>query len=365
MISPIFYTSLANHSSIGYTQTVKQFLLVPMPMQDQSLISFISPEAITEQRTSYHPKTFAEYKGQSELKHKLTIYTKAAALRQEPLDHLLIFGPPGLGKTTLAHIVAHEMSSNIIICSGPMMERSGDLVALLSNLNPRDILFIDEIHRMPMQVEEVLYNAMEHFRVDIIIGQGAGAKSVNLPLHPFTLIGATTKSGMISAPLRSRFGIVERIDFYPENELQEIIITAAEHLACTIDNAAALRVAQSSRGTPRIAKNILRRVRDIAQTSGETHISLEITEKTLTFLGIDIAGLCAIDRALLRAIAITYQGGPVGIETIAAMVGEDSATLETVYEPYLMRKGLLERTSRGRKIPETAHNYLRSILDLV
>lgn len=315
--------------------------------------------------TSGHPLTFADYCGQDELKRKLVIYTKAALARKEPLDHTLLFGPPGLGKTTLSTIIARALEANITICSGPTLERSGDLVALLTNLNPRDVLFIDEIHRMPSQVEEILYNAMEHFRVDIIIGQGAGAKSVNLPLSPFTLIGATTKSGMLSAPLRSRFGIIERLDFYNTSDLKTILEQAAHKLGCPLLPDAAEVLARASRGTPRIAKNVLRRVRDIAQAEGHTCIEVPIAQKALTFLGIDSDGLCKIDHAILRTIAITYEGGPVGLETIASMVGEDSATLEEVYEPYLMRQGLLERTPRGRKIPASAHARVHSQMTLI
>lgn len=314
---------------------------------------------------SGHPLTFADYCGQDDLKRKLIIYTQAALARQEPLDHTLLFGPPGLGKTTLSTIIARTLQANITICSGPMMERTGDLVALLTNLNPRDVLFIDEIHRMPSHVEEVLYNAMEHFRVDIIIGQGAGAKSVNLPLSPFTLIGATTKSGMLSAPLRSRFGIIERLDFYNTQDLQVILEHAAQKLGCPLLPEAAHVLARAARGTPRIAKNILRRVRDIAQSEGHSCIETPIAQKALHFLGIDSNGLCGIDHAILRAIAVTYGGGPVGLETIASMVGEDSATLEEVYEPYLMRQGLLERTPRGRKIPESAQARVLNQMTLI
>lgn len=315
--------------------------------------------------TAGHPTSFADYCGQDALKKKLEIYTKAARARAEPLDHTLLFGPPGLGKTTLANIIAHTLGAHITICSGPTLERTGDLVALLTNLNPRDVLFIDEIHRMPTSVEEVLYNAMEHFRVDIIIGQGASAKSVNLPLSPFTLIGATTKGGMLSAPLRSRFGIIERLDFYEVRDLQKILEHAAQQLGCPLLPEAAQTVAHASRGTPRIAKNILRRVRDIAQSEGYNHITRDMAQQALTFLGIDHDGLCALDHAILRTIAITFEGGPVGLETVASMIGEDSETIEEVYEPYLMRQGLLERTPRGRKIPATAQNRIRNQMSLV
>jgi holliday junction DNA helicase RuvB len=272
-------------------------------------------------------------------------------MRQEPLDHLLLFGPPGVGKTTLSQIMAHVMGVGIKICSGPMMERTGDLVAILSSLDPRDILFIDEIHRMPAHVEEVLYNAMEHFRVDVIIGQGAGAKSINLPINPFTLVGATTKSGMISAPLRSRFGIIERIDFYTDADLQEIILQSATFLNIRISTESALLIASCARGTPRIAKKILRRVRDFAQVQHCTAIDNSMVMQALAFLGIQDEGLTSIDIMLLQKIIENFNGGPVGLETLAALIGEDTETIEMVYEPFLLRKGYLEKTARGRQIP--------------
>jgi Holliday junction DNA helicase RuvB len=305
------------------------------------------------------PKTFDEYCGQAELKQKLHIYAQAALMRKEPLDHLLLFGPPGLGKTTLAQIMASVMGVGIKICSGPMLERTGDLVAILSGLEPRDILFIDEIHRMSTTVEEVLYSAMEQFRVDIIVGQGAGAKTVNLPLNPFTLIGATTKSGMISAPLRSRFGITERLDYYSAEELQQIILQNAVKLNLAIEPEAALLVAQAGRGTPRIAKKILRRVRDFAQVHHQNNADTSIVENSLRFLGIDENGLTKVDRLILEKIITHFHGGPVGLETIAAMVGEDADTIETVYEPFLMQQGLLEKTARGRQIPSTTLPLLK------
>jgi Holliday junction DNA helicase RuvB len=300
---------------------------------------------------SYNPKTFDEYLGQDAIKEKLGVYTTAAKMRDEPLDHLLLFGPPGLGKTTLATIMAHVMGVNIKLCSGPMMERTGDLVAILSSLDRHDILFIDEIHRMPTNVEEVLYAAMEHFRVDVIIGQGAGAKSVSLPIHPFTLVGATTKSGMISAPLRSRFGITERLDFYEPEALRDIILQNAALLQIRISPESALLMGACSRGTPRIAKKILRRVRDFAQVHNNNNATPEIVQQALDFLGLDQEGLSTIDVLLLQKMIVNFNGGPVGLETLASMIGEDADTIETVYEPYLLRLGYLEKTPRGRQIP--------------
>lgn len=315
-------------------------------------ISIIALRETPEERsTDFCPKTFDDYLGQKELKEKLHVFTQAAKMRKEPLDHLLLFGPPGVGKTTLSQIMAQVMEVGIKICSGPMMERTGDLVAILSSLQPRDILFIDEIHRMPAHVEEVLYNAMEHFRVDIIIGQGAGAKSINLPINTFTLVGATTKSGMISAPLRSRFGIIERIDFYSDQDLQEIILQSARFLNIEITRESALLIGSSARGTPRIAKKIMRRVRDFAQVRNQYCISHELVQEALNFLGIQEEGLTTVDLMLLQKMIENFNGGPVGLETIAALIGEDSETLEVVYEPFLLRKGYLEKTARGRQIP--------------
>ncbi|MGC2310751.1 MAG: Holliday junction branch migration DNA helicase RuvB [Candidatus Babeliaceae bacterium] len=304
-----------------------------------------------ESHHEFHPKTFDDYLGQKELKEKLSLYAQAARMRGEPLDHLLLFGPPGLGKTTLAQIIAAVMQVNIKICSGPTLERTGDLVAILSSLEPREVLFIDEIHRMPIPVEEVLYNAIEHFRVDVIIGQGAGAQSINLPINPFTLIGATTMTGLISAPLRSRFGISERLDFYTAEDLQAIVLQNARFLGLILAESAALIIAQAARGTPRIAKKILRRVRDLAQVNHHNQVTEDIVNQSLAFQGIEPNGLTAFDRQIIHTLIEKCQGGPVGLETLAALVGEKSSTLEEVYEPFLLRMGYLEIVSRGRQIP--------------
>jgi Holliday junction DNA helicase RuvB len=328
------------------------FTTIGFAMHDlHDIVTISLQETPEEQGLDFNPSSFDEYIGQTELKDKLKVYTQAALMRKEPLDHMLLFGPPGLGKTTLAQIMAQVMSVPIKICSGPMLERAGDVVAILSSLSKHEILFIDEIHRIPTNIEEVLYNAMEHFRVDVIIGQGAGAKSISLPISPFTLVGATTKTGMLSAPLRSRFGICERLDFYTDEDLRAIIVQNAQFLNLTISLDGALQIAKCARGTPRIAKKMLRRVRDFAQVHNANIADDDLVSQALSFLGIDDDGLSKIDNLLLRKIIELFNGGPVGLDTLSSLIGEDADTIEQVYEPYLLRQGYLEKTARGRQIP--------------
>ncbi len=311
---------------------------------------------------TFEPSSFDQYLGQKEVKEKLSLYTNASKLRNEALDHILLFGPPGLGKTTLAKVVAKELKATLKITSAPVLERSGDLVAILSNLSAQEVLFIDEIHRLPKNVEEILYSAMENFCVDMIIGQGAGAKSIRLPLNPFTLIGATTRTSLISGPLQSRFGIVERLDFYEASDLADIVKQNAEFLGIPILSEAAISIGKRARGTPRIVKRILRRVRDFAQVHKYNVIDNEVVEAALKFLGIDEEGLNKLDHKILKHIIKDFDGGPVGIETLAAMTGEDKETLEDVCEPYLIRLGLLQKTTRGRQIPAKKIYSLRKKL---
>jgi len=323
------------------------------------------PELLTLQETiedkilSFEPTSFDQYLGQKVIKEKLKVFVKAAKMRGEALDHLLLFGPPGLGKTTLAKVMAKELDVPIKITSAPILERAGDLVAILSGLGPREILFIDEIHRLPKNVEEILYSAMENFCVDVIIGQGAGAQSIRLPLNPFTLIGATTKTSLISGPLQTRFGIVERLDFYEPDELCAIVMQNALFYAIKIHEQAALCIGKRARGTPRIVKRILRRVRDFAQVQEKECVDIDVVNEALTFLGIDDDGLNKLDRDLLTFMLKDFNGGPVGIETLAAMTGEDRETLEDVCEPFLMRMGLIQKTPRGRIISPKKTFYLR------
>lgn len=307
---------------------------------------------------SLRPRLLNEYIGQTQVKDNLSIFIKAAAARHEALDHVLLFGPPGLGKTTLANIIANELNVNIRVTSGPAIERQGDLAAILTNLGDNDVLFIDEIHRLSRTVEEILYSAMEDFALDIIIGKGPAARSVRLDLPHFTLIGATTRLGAIAAPLRDRFGVQCCLEFYKPEELQFIITRAAEILNVKIDKEGALEIARRSRGTPRIANRLLKRVRDFAQVLGVEVIDRQLADEALAKLEVDRYGFDRNDRKILTTIVKTFGGGPVGIETIAAAVSEESSTIEDVIEPYLMQQGMLNRTSRGRMATRETYRYL-------
>lgn len=315
-----------------------------------------SDEEISEY--SLRPKTLNEYIGQTKVKENMKIYIEAAKKRGEPLDHVLLYGPPGLGKTTLANIIATEMNSNIRITSGPAIEKPGDLAALLTNLAPNDVLFIDEIHRLNRSVEEILYPALEDYNLDIIIGKGPSARSIRLDLPKFTLVGATTRAGSLTTPLRDRFGIVNRLELYNEEQLKMIVTRSAEILEIKIDEDGAMEIAKRSRGTPRIANRLLKRVRDYAAVLGDGNITKKIADIALQKLEIDQMGLDNIDRKILETIAISYSGGPVGIETLASTIGEEVETIEDVYEPYLMQKGLVGRTPRGRIVLPKAYEHL-------
>lgn len=307
---------------------------------------------------SLRPRLLNEYIGQTQVKDNLSIFIKAAAARHEALDHVLLFGPPGLGKTTLANIIANELNVNIRVTSGPAIERQGDLAAILTNLGDNDVLFIDEIHRLSKTVEEILYSAMEDFALDIIIGKGPAARSVRLDLPHFTLIGATTRLGAIAAPLRDRFGVQCCLEFYKPEELQFIITRAAEILNVKIDKEGAMEIARRSRGTPRIANRLLKRVRDFAQVLGVDVINRQLADEALAKLEVDRYGFDRNDRKILTTIVKTFGGGPVGIETIAAAVSEEASTIEDVIEPYLMQQGMLNRTSRGRMATRETYRYL-------
>lgn len=304
------------------------------------------------------PQSLDTYIGQQKLKTNLRIYIEAAKQRKESLDHVLFYGPPGLGKTTLAGIIAQEMGVNLKVTSGPAIEKPGDLASVLNNLSPGDVLFIDEIHRLNRQVEEVLYPAMEDYAIDIVIGKGPTARSIRLDLPKFTLVGATTRAGMLTAPLRDRFGVVHRLEFYSVEELTEIILRSSRVLDVEIEKAGAVELAKRSRGTPRLANRLLKRVRDFAQIRYDGVIREEVAKETLNLLDVDQYGLDNVDRNILLSIIEKFNGGPVGVESLAASIGEDSGTIEDVYEPYLLQNGFLVRTQRGRMATELAYTHL-------
>ncbi|MCU9613995.1 Holliday junction branch migration DNA helicase RuvB [Caldibacillus lycopersici] len=303
------------------------------------------------------PHSFNQYIGQDKVKENLKIFIEAAKMRQETLDHVLLYGPPGLGKTTLAAIIAAEMGGNLRTTSGPAIERPGDLAAILTAIEPGDVLFIDEVHRLPRSIEEVLYPAMEDFCLDIVIGKGPSARSIRLDLPPFTLVGATTRAGALSAPLRDRFGVLSRLEYYTPEQLKEIVLRTAAILDSEIDSRAAEEIASRSRGTPRIANRLLRRVRDFAQVKADGIISHSLTNEALDLLQVDRLGLDHIDHKLLKGIIEKFKGGPVGLETIAASIGEEAGTIEDVYEPYLLQIGFLQRTPRGRIVTPLVYEH--------
>ncbi|MFB3165797.1 Holliday junction branch migration DNA helicase RuvB [Neobacillus sp. 179-C4.2 HS] len=324
---------------------------------DERIISSEADQSEISLEQSLRPQTLKQYIGQDQVKKSLEIFIEAARLRKETLDHVLLYGPPGLGKTTLAVIIANEMGVNVRTTSGPAIERPGDLAAILTALEPGDVLFIDEIHRLPRQIEEVLYPAMEDFCLDIVIGKGPSARSVRLDLPPFTLVGATTRAGSLSAPLRDRFGVLSRLEYYKEDQLKNIVLRTADLFETKIDDQSAAEIARRARGTPRIANRLLRRVRDFAQVKGNGEIDITLARESLELLQVDKLGLDHIDHKLLKGIIERFRGGPVGLDTIAASIGEESETIEDVYEPYLLQIGFLQRTPRGRVVTDLVYRH--------
>ncbi|MCI5721613.1 MAG: Holliday junction branch migration DNA helicase RuvB [Firmicutes bacterium] len=327
-------------------------------MEEERITQSGALAAEEKQETTLRPQILDDFMGQNNVKDNLKIFIEAAKLRGEPLDHVLFYGPPGLGKTTLAGIIANELGVDIKITSGPAIERAGDLAAILTNLNENDVLFIDEIHRLNRSVEEVLYSAMEDYALDIIIGKGPSARSIRLDIAKFTLIGATTRAGSLSAPLRDRFGVISKFELYDNEELAHIIRRSAGLLGVEVDDSSLMKMARCSRGTPRVANRLLKRIRDFSQVRGNGVITEEITAEALKALGVDSLGLERLDREILSAIIHRFNGGPVGIDTIAASIGEERVTIEDAYEPYLIQSGLLYRTQKGRMVSRLGYKHL-------